>query len=458
MDRAITGWEGIFGKLKSKLPKVRAPTMVLKQKRKEFLKEQAIRELYPLSHTEEKKGEFEREKHKYIFYVLLAACAFAILSSVDSLLDQEPVGGALARNPPGGTDRTLSLDVDFEGGGGYEELPVTIEARQYTDKELAAYYQAMLPVLEKTVLNGNADFDHVTKNLYLPTSVPGYPFNLKWQSGDYDILDDSGHFMKDEFQDEGEAVSLSVAVSCQDFEKEFSFVVVLRNIEKGDEEQEYQKFAKAVSEAVSKQPEAEKAHLPEEFEGKALTWKKTGEGMGGLILLFGVLLSFVMGAARESNLADRVKKRDQSLLYAYPDFVNKLSLYMGAGMSISSCLAKIAQEEREVPDFLHQELRYTLNELAGGVSEKEAIEGFGKRCRLACYIKLTTLLVQNLRKGGGQLLPRLKEEAGNAFAMRKNLAREAGEKAGTKLLFPMLLMMGVVMVIIIVPAFTGFEM
>ena len=39
---------------------------------------------------------------------------------------------------------------------------------------------------------------------------------------------------------------------------------------------------------------------------------------------------------------------------------------------------------------------------------------------------------------------------------RKNNARKLGEKAGTKLLFPMILMLGIVMVILMVPAFLAF--
>jgi hypothetical protein len=38
------------------------------------------------------------------------------------------------------------------------------------------------------------------------------------------------------------------------------------------------------------------------------------------------------------------------------------------------------------------------------------------------------------------------------------LAKRLGEEAGTKLLFPMILMLGIVMVIVIVPAMTGFTM
>jgi len=43
-----------------------------------------------------------------------------------------------------------------------------------------------------------------------------------------------------------------------------------------------------------------------------------------------------------------------------------------------------------------------------------------------------------------------------AFEQRKHQARRMGEKAGTKLLVPLFLLLGVVMVMIMLPAWTAF--
>ena len=81
-----------------------------------------------------------------------------------------------------------------------------------------------------------------------------------------------------------------------------------------------------------------------------------------------------------------------------------------------------------------------------------------KLCGDGKYTKLCSLLVQNLRRGNDTLLEILQEEAENSFEERKNLARELGEEAGTKLLLPMMIMLGITMLIIIVPAYFGFSM
>ena len=53
------------------------------------------------------------------------------------------------------------------------------------------------------------------------------------------------------------------------------------------------------------------------------------------------------------------------------------------------------------------------------------------------------------------LRSKLYEESQSVFEERKKLARRKGEELGTKLLLPMMLLLGVVMVIIMAPAFYG---
>ena len=47
----------------------------------------------------------------------------------------------------------------------------------------------------------------------------------------------------------------------------------------------------------------------------------------------------------------------------------------------------------------------------------------------------------------------LEKESLEAMEQRKERALQLGEMAGTKLLFPMMLMLGIVMAVIMVPAF-----
>ena len=98
-------------------------------------------------------------------------------------------------------------------------------------------------------------------------------------------------------------------------------------------------------------------------------------------------------------------------------------------------------------------MSYTMHEIQGGVTEGECYERFGSRCGLPAYRRFGALLSQNLRKGGRGMNELLKREAADALEDRKKQARKLGEEAGTKMLGPMFLMLAVVLIMIVVPAF-----
>ena len=67
------------------------------------------------------------------------------------------------------------------------------------------------------------------------------------------------------------------------------------------------------------------------------------------------------------------------------------------------------------------------------------------------------LLIQNLQKGNSGLRAAMEAEADRAFEDRKNQARRLGEEAGTKLMLPMMLMLGVVFAILMIPALLNMQ-
>ena len=103
--------------------------------------------------------------------------------------------------------------------------------------------------------------------------------------------------------------------------------------------------------------------------------------------------------------------------------------------------------------YLYEEMVATYNEIKNGVTELEAYERFGRRIQLVQYMKLSTLLSQNCKKGSADLLKLLEYESAQAFEERKEMAKRLGEEAGTKLLVPMVMMLFIVLMIIMVPAF-----
>jgi len=176
------------------------------------------------------------------------------------------------------------------------------------------------------------------------------------------------------------------------------------------------------------------------------------------------MAAVLVEASGKQKETERKKERNRMLMCDYPEMVNKLSLLLGAGMTVSSAWERIIKlyEKQKTDGVLkerptYEEMIFTYREIGEGVGERTAYERFGERCALRPYRKLSSLIVQNLRKGSRGLTELMEAEADEAFELRKNNAKKLGEEAGTKLLAPMLLMLGIVMVIIMVPAFLSFK-
>ena len=153
------------------------------------------------------------------------------------------------------------------------------------------------------------------------------------------------------------------------------------------------------------------------------------------------------------------------MLLSYPEMVSKLTLLLGSGMSMASAWEKVVltyqkqlKQGRTKEKAVYQEMLITYHEMKDGVGEQRAYLRFGERCYLQPYRKFASLLTQNLRKGQRELATLLENEVTEAFEIRKNHAKKAGEEAGTKLLLPMMIMLLLVMVVILVPACMTFQM
>jgi len=90
--------------------------------------------------------------------------------------------------------------------------------------------------------------------------------------------------------------------------------------------------------------------------------------------------------------------------------------------------------------------------LKNGVTESVVYEAFGKRCAGLAYMRLTTMLTRNLKKGNADMLGKLRMTSIDAFESRKIIMKKLGEKASSKLLLPMMLQFVIILVIIMYPA------
>ena len=176
-----------------------------------------------------------------------------------------------------------------------------------------------------------------------------------------------------------------------------------------------------------------------------------------------VVILGLLFALDKQNAAKEKQARKHQMSLDYPEIISKLTLLLGAGMTVRRAWRKIVSDyevraERQGTRAVYEEMKYTCRQMDGGVPEAESYEKFGRRCGTQEYMRLGALLSQNLRKGTKGLNNLLQMEAIQSFEERKARAKRLGEEAGTKLLLPMFMMLAEVLIIVVVPAFFSVQM
>ena len=397
----------------------------------------------------------------------------------NSLLNEE---GQITR----GDYRQAASKVDLEAEvAGYPTQKFSLEINGYipekeeVDELESVFWEAMC----EKALGKNISWDEVRSDLCLEASLDSYPFSVEWTSGNPYVVDDNG--MVRELEEKGEgstgtdsaaagaergntamaeeeicrSVKLTAVVTCNQWEWIHTLELTVRPPLLCEEEKLYQELEEFLALTERESREEPIFLLPQEWQDQEIHWTEKVEDYGMVLWALALVTAAAIFAMKDRDLHAQVQARQRQIKDSYPTIVNKLELYLGAGLTIRGAFERIAedyqieQSEGDGEKPAYEEVLYTCRELRTGTAEAEAYERFGRRCGAQEYIRLGAMLSQNLKKGSTALLARLQEETDNAIRQQINCSRQIGEEASTKLLVPMIMMLGIVMVVIMIPAF-----
>lgn len=170
-----------------------------------------------------------------------------------------------------------------------------------------------------------------------------------------------------------------------------------------------------------------------------------------IISLFGIILGPATGYSMMNSLSNRVNDRREQILMDFPQVVSKLAMLLKAGMTIQDAWAQIAYSREGI---IYREMLTAHQDIMNaGASMEEAYMAFARRCVIPETRKFAVLVIQNLKKGGSEMVLSLQELASEQWLEKKHMVLRKGELAGNKLLFPIMLMFIGVLILIMVPSF-----
>lgn len=411
-------------------------------------------------------------------------------------------GFRLPRSGYGGSKQYITLEVSGLTEDTSVPLDITVSPKRYTEEEANAVFREIYDQLEELVVAEGESFANLQHDLRLMTKLPKYGVQLSWDfypeldpalaAGSvtpdearayyrkYRHLMDSDGTLHNETLAPGTVVTgyLSLIMSTDivptgtDGETKYLKTqyhsapyriyvgIVPRTLSR------YESLLLQLQQAITTEDEGSLGEnmlsLPTEIDGQRIYYSEHEDRSYLLLPLLGVIAAMAIYMRQGQARRTEKKQREALLMLDYSELVSKLMVYIGAGLTVRNALETISQHfdaliARGIKEDrpLYQELRTMVIQFRRNMPESEIYLSFGRRVNLKPYTKLVSLIEQNRMNGARNLRAMLELEMEDAFEQRKTTARRLGEEAGTKLLLPLFIMLGIVMIIVIVPAMSA---
>lgn len=399
------------------------------------------------------------KKIKMIFLLIIFSVFLTFLCFLGEIkMEKNSVTDYLKRPDYGAGDRLEYLEVQAEGENEKYEMEIMVRERTYTDQEKQEFLNQAILELDKIIQGENESMDEVRKNLILPENMFDGTVKISWVTIPYGVIDESGEIIGAE-DGNGTIVELQGTLSCGTLEQIYSVYAKVFPPQLNEKEQFITDIRKAVEKEDIQKSHEENLRLPEQVGKKTLIWSQNKTSAAGTVFSIMLIVIVCVYIQMDNEIHKKADKRKNQLMLDYPDLMWKMTMLLGAGQNIRGTFIRMAEDYRKKQEsvrWVYEEVCITCQEMQSGISEAQAYERFGKRCQLPEYIRIGTILSQNLKKGSKGLTGMLEREAETAMNERKHHARRIGEQAGTKLLLPMVMMLSVVLAILLVPAFMAF--
>ena len=399
---------------------------------------------------------YVRKTEAVLTALLLCAAALIAVFAAEGGKNRTVTGGLLERPGYGerGTDQSLNLTISGEAES--EALDVHIEARRYTAAQAGTLLREAEAELLEDLPGENGSLDEVRTALHIPPLLRSGAVSAEYYITPAGMIEEDGSIVgiPDE---EGSLITITATLTCQDRQRTVECCACVYPPLRTPQDELRRKIRDAVDRARTEDPSASQVQLPQEVDGRALHWSYPRDPAVRMIILLILIIPAALWIHKDSDIRDRAKKREAQLELDYSQLLWKLTMLLSAGLTIRGSFTRIAAQyeaqRRGEVRYVYEEMLLTLREMQSGVPEAAAYENFGRRCALPSYIKLGSLLAQNLKKGSKGLTALLEHEAVLSLEQHRMAARKLGEKAGVRMLLPMILMFGVVLIILMVPAF-----
>lgn len=384
------------------------------------------------------------------YMLLLLFTSIAFVSEISQKNDNGKEENIVSREGYGKHDSIVEIQLESKTGD-KEKYNLKVSSLKLNKEQFDERTKEVFAWLSIEMLGSNRDSKHVSENLNLVNQDKDKMFDIYWKSYDPSCISSTG-MLRD--CADGTGVRLQARIEYYDFYavQDYEVTIDTSCVKKNEQFKTAINTLKNLEETTRNN---KSIVLPEEVEGISIVLKKDKKSETYIFVILGFIMAFGFVYKKINDLNSRKIMRDNVLIKSYSKLVNHLWLYIGTGMTVRNALYIFAGNKQE-KDILQKEITYTLNLIEAGMDEAGAYEELGARLEIPEYNRLFMHISQNLKMGTKDIRRILEDELVQAISINKEYVKKKGEEASTKLIFPMIIMLFVVMIIVMLPAMIGY--
>lgn len=394
---------------------------------------------------------FKKYVSKKIYKLLIIVEVAAIVLSIGEYLLSNVFFDNTLKRPAVG-EKDVKEEMVVTANGEDQDIEVTVPAQTHTLEEQADLISKAKEEIDETFLGENESFENINQPVVMKENYVDGLVSAEWQFDNYKVVGAEGDINYDKYEKDT-LVNAKVTLTIEDTSEVYAFPFQVTPLS-SESPQGTLYYIKKLLTKIS--PQSEEITLPDKVGETELSWSKKYTFIGTKIGILGFLGAMAMVFGERFEAKSKKKKHQKLLERDYPKIVENIALYVGAGLSVKNALYRISEEylkrrsEKIEPGF--EGVLRVSRLIEEGKSEIEALNELQKICNVKEYRRLVSLLVSNIKKGSKGMLEMLEREEESAFEMQKQYVKVAGEEASTKMLLPLIGLLGIVLVIIIAPA------
>ena len=173
-----------------------------------------------------------------------------------------------------------------------------------------------------------------------------------------------------------------------------------------------------------------------------------------MFVIVGFALPTLVGFLPMEELRTRAEKRQEEIDRDFPNILSKTALLVTAGMNIVKALGEASASGNST---IYVEMQRVMKEIGQSSSVSAAFSGLQSRCNNRYLDRMVSLITKSYSSGNANLAEDLREINRECWLDKKHQSRRMGEMVQNKLFVPTMLMFIGILVVIIVPAMSGFN-